>query len=196
MAVAVMVVMVHRFNRSALGRSREDGPRERDSRAECDELLHGRFPFCVWVCVSACNDGPDDAAEDARADLDPAVVVVVAVVALMTAVAVARGCRATGSLVVLRSLVMGDLRSGLRHRLGNRGLVGRRRGLVGRLRRRGGTLGLRDLRRGSAALGGLVRGGGESRSAEGDAGDGCDHHLLNCVLVHVAPCLSVFACPP
>ena len=120
-----------------------------------------------------------------------------------------------------RGAVMGDLRRVLRHRLGARGLVRRGVspdsrspvrggyagcGLVGRLRGAGGLVGLLDdrvgtvrllnLRRGSAALGGLVRGCGKSRAAEGHAGDGRDHHLLNCVLVHVAPSLSVFRRAP
>ena len=73
-----------------------------------------------------------------------------------------------------RGTVMGDLRCGLRHRLGDNALVGR---------------GVSPDRRSP------VR-GGESRAAEGDAGDGRDHHLLNCVLVHVAPSLSVFRRAP
>ena len=88
--VAVMASVVHRVDRSAFRRPREDGPRKRDSRAECDELLHGRSPFRMCVCGLTCDEGSDDSADDACAEFDPAVVVVVAVVALVAVVAVAR----------------------------------------------------------------------------------------------------------
>ena len=90
MAMAVMVSVVHRVDRCAFRRPREDGPRQRDSRAECDELLHGHSPFRLCVCGLACNEGSDDSADDACAEFDPAVVVVVAVMALVAVVAVAR----------------------------------------------------------------------------------------------------------
>ena len=90
MPVAVMVSVVHRVDRCAFRRSREDGPRQRDSRAECDELLHGHSPFRLCVCGLTCDEGSDDSADDACAEFDPAVVVVVAVMALVTVVAVAR----------------------------------------------------------------------------------------------------------
>ena len=95
-----------------------------------------------------------------------------------------------------RGTVMGDLRCGLRHRLGDNALVGRGRRLVGRLRGAGGRVGLLDLRGACGRFLAARRGGGEGCAAEGDAGDGRDHQLLNCVLVHVAPSLSVFRCAP
>ena len=98
--VAVMASVVHRVDRSAFRRPREDGPRQRDSRAEHEHLLHGRSPFFalrslgvggrLCVCGLTCDEGSDDSADDSRAEFDPAVVVVVAVVALVAVVAVAR----------------------------------------------------------------------------------------------------------